>query len=488
MDAIRSIYALLSWNHGNGVLFRGRLGFIGRLILIVLLLLLALLALNIGVRYAAEESERQAQAPAVRFPLSKQTAAIVELLDAAPDNLRSDILAAVATPDFSVTIADEPPEPSSNSRLMPVLEWLVAQFLETGRDRTIVAFQTPHGEFGPIARLFELASPSSTASVTIAAALSDGKYAVVLLNRASQERVFGIPAGFLIGVLGSLFAAIALWAIAREAKPLKQLAASVVAFGGDGLPRKVNAAGAPEIRALSEAVNEMQDRISALLTARTVLLGAVSHDLKTLITRLRLRVECIDNDDQRQRATADLDAMTELVDDALAVARGASDTRNHEPRDLSPLLQNEISGFASPAVRLTIDDGPHTLRCDALGIARVISNLVENALQFGTRAEVSLRREDDLMFIVVDDDGPGVPEQERAAIFEPFVRLETSRSRETGGSGLGLAIVRQIVCAHDGSVTVDESPLGGARFTVALPALPSDAKPSSGSARLGEAA
>lgn len=433
-----------------------------------MLLLLALVALNVGVRYAAVESERERQAPAMRFPLSKQTADIVELLDAAPDRLWPQILEAVATPDFAVTVADEAPLPPPTAQAMPVVGWLVSQFLENQRDRTIIAFRTPSPQLGPIARVLELGSPESGATVTIAVALADGRFAVVTLGKASHQRVFGIPAGFVLGVFGCLFAAVALWAIAREAKPLRQLTASVVAFGGDGQPRRVAPGGAPEIRALAQAVNEMQDRISALLTARTVLLGAVSHDLRTLITRLRLRVEGIGTAEQRQRAVADLEAMTELIDDALAVARAASELSTRGRIDVADLVRNEVAGIASPKLLLSIGSGPHTLTCDALGISRVVTNLIENALRFASQAEVTVCRAGDEIRIIVDDDGPGIPEDQRTAIFEPFVRLETSRSRETGGSGLGLAIVRQIVEAHRGTVTVSPSPLGGAQFTVVL--------------------
>jgi signal transduction histidine kinase len=231
--------------------------------------------------------------------------------------------------------------------------------------------------------------------------------------------------------------------------------------------------GAPEIRKLISAVNDMQSRIAALVKGRTMLLGAISHDLKTYITRLRLRAEGLD-DERRERATRDLEDMTALIDDAIAVARGATVSDRRERVDLMALVRVEAA--ERPDRSIEIEELAQNTECTVLGdpvaLHRVLANLLDNALRHGTRAAVSVDCREQVVAIAVDDDGPGIPDAEREAVFEPFYRLETSRSRTTGGSGLGLAIVRQIVAAHGGTIAIGTSPLGGARLALTLPRAP----------------
>ncbi|MEM7775627.1 MAG: ATP-binding protein [Pseudomonadota bacterium] len=443
-----------------------RLGFLGRVIGIVLMLLLALVALGVGLWFVTQDRAT----PAAQFPLPRQIAAIVELLDAAPERLHPQIVAAATSPDLAVSLQPRIPDGLQPEQRMPALEWLISQYLETRRDRLVIAARVPLEEMGTVAQFLDRISPTTRTQVTIAVALANGQFVIATLQRASPLRVFAIPVGFWIGLFGFLFAALALWAIAREARPLRQLASSVEAFGIDGQPRRVAPGGALEIQALTTAVNNMQDRIAVLIKARAVLMGGISHDLKTFITRLRLRVEGLDDASQRARAEADLESMTKLIDEALALARGANQPGRRAAVDVHSLIEATLSSRADKdRVVLRSQGEPFLVQGDALGLARLCDNLVDNALSFADRCEVTLVASDRAVCVVFDDDGPGIPEDERATVFEPFVRLETSRSRETGGSGLGLAIVKQIVDAHQGEIAVEAAPLGGARIRVSLP-------------------
>ena len=167
-----------------------------------------------------------------------------------------------------------------------------------------------------------------------------------------SRRLFGLPPGFWVGALGSLVAIAALLAIYREARPLRELARAVSGFSGRVPPQPVRARGAPDIRKLIAAVNEMQARIAALVKGRTVLLGAISHDLKTYITRLRLRVEEIASDEHKEKAVRDLDDMTVLIDDALAVARGGTVSDRREAVDLGKIVADIVAD--SPPGRVTV--------------------------------------------------------------------------------------------------------------------------------------
>jgi signal transduction histidine kinase len=441
----------------------GRLGLLGRLVLIVLALLLAFLSLTFA--FSLMEWERR-QSGTERFPVPAQAAAIVGLLDRTPAAERAAVLKAVSSETFVVRLSDHPPAGYATTTRMPAVEWLVGEYLETLPDRTVLAFRSPRRADGLAGRV-----AGRRDSVAIAVALSDHRFVVFEIRGRGGRRVFGIPLGFFLGLFGFLFAAAALWAIAREARPLRELARSVERFATGGAPHSVEPRGAPEIRSLIEATNAMQERIAALIKGRTMLLGAVSHDLKTYITRLRLRAETIEPEEMRLRAERDLEEMTRLIDDALAVARGASAPERRRRFDLAAMVTEEIGQRTEDGFRIDsrLPHEPAFVDGDPLALRRVAANLIDNARGNAARCRVSITRRDGAVELIVEDDGPGVPETERAVVFEPFYRLEPSRSRATGGSGLGLAIARQIVEAHGGAIRLDRSELGGARFRVRLP-------------------
>lgn len=445
-----------------------RLGFVGRIAGIVLLLIIALAGINTARRFMIEETKYSDEA---RFPLPGQAAVIVDLLDTLPLQKRTQILQAVGHEQFQVSIVDSlPPSLPEHDRL-PGIEWLIKQYLDRSPDKEIRAVDMGTLEDRPLHRFFDSYSPLSQRRLSIAIALDSGGYALFEIGKVSPNRLFGIPVGFWFGVVGLIFAALALWAIAREARPLRQLASSVDAFSHDGQPRLVNLRGAPEIRRLIKAVNLMEERISALIRGRTILLGAVSHDLKTYITRLQLRVETLPDETQREKATKDLADMTWLIDDSITIARGASRADRQRRIDLGGLLDDEIAVREGEPLSLTIEGGPHYVQGEDMALRRVFCNVIDNALRYGGRAAVGLDGKNGALRISVDDEGEGIPETERAAVFEPFFRLDVSRNRATGGSGLGLTIARQIVEDHGGRITIGSSPQGGTRVLITLPAI-----------------
>lgn len=447
----------------------GRLGFLGRILLIVFALLVAFLALAVAISFVAQERRDLGQE---RFPVPAQAAAIVELLDRTPEAERPAVLRAVSNERFVVSITDKALGAGPSASRMPAVEWLVSQYLETLPQRKVRVLLGKDQDMGPIARMFERFKLSSSTPISIQVALRDGSFVRFRLRGGSTWRIFGIPAGFWLGVIGCLLASIAMWAIVREARPLSALAQSVESFSGDGQPRTVTPQGAPEIRHLISASNTMQARIAALLKGRTMLLGAISHDLKTYVTRLRLRAEFIAPANQQERAVRDLDDMTALIDSALSVARGTLTTDRREPIDIYALVRDEVERRSEQTIRLQRHD-PHqdfVRDVDPTSLRSVISNLLDNAARYAANCHVTVSSLESELRITVEDDGPGIAPNEREAIFEPFYRLDPSRSKDTGGSGLGLAIAKQIVEAHGGRITLDASDLGGAKFEVHLPA------------------
>lgn len=444
-----------------------RLGIAGRLILIVLLLILAYITLGIGIAAVTRESQDFATS---RLAVPQQTAAIVALLDSSNPGTWSAIAKAVATPEFSLTIADAVPPLGTLDRRMPGAEWLVSDFLDA-KDRTVEVVRHHSSSHGLLRRAFERLSPDSRVPVSISIELANGRFAVFNLSGPTTQRIFGIPYGFWAGVIGFLLSALAVAAIAREARPLRRLSRAVQEFAESGAPQTVEASGAPEIRGLIGSFNVMQRRIAALLEGRALLLGAISHDLRTLLTRLRLRVEQIPDATHREKATSDIDDMTAMIDDSIALARGIAASDRRELLNLETLIFEVIDGFDPTRVAFA---GPSTgdfrIDGDPVALRRVVCNLIDNALQYAEHCRVALSAGDGTLKLVVEDDGPGVPPNKRDLIFEPFYRVDAARTRERGSSGLGLAIARNIVEAHRGKISVEDSSLGGARFTVALPA------------------
>ncbi|HYZ24160.1 MAG TPA: ATP-binding protein [Rhodopila sp.] len=272
-------------------------------------------------------------------------------------------------------------------------------------------------------------------------------------------------------------ALLTIWAVRRLTAPVRVLAQAAEALGRD-----VNAApplpenGPTEVATAAIAFNTMAGRIRRFVQDRTELLAAIGHDLRTPITRLKLRAEFIEDDEQRAKILADLEDMETMVSATLAFGRDARTTEPVSSLDLAELLQTILdeAGDARPDLldRLSYEGPAHlTVQARPMSLKRVFVNLIANAVTYGGSALVRLgHRADRTIVVEVDDDGPGIPPDLLDRVFEPFHRGEPSRNRETGGVGLGLPIVRNILRAHGGDVSLANRPSGGLRATVILPA------------------
>ncbi len=213
----------------------------------------------------------------------------------------------------------------------------------------------------------------------------------------------------------------------------------------------------------------MQDRLQRYLDSRTRVLAAMSHDLKTPLTRLRLQVETLENPDAQERIGKQLDEMESMVRGALGLFRGLDDDEALAPVDVNALLSTLQSEFKQMGGEVTISgtaQGSFTGKPQAL--KRCLTNLIENAIKFGGRAR--LRVEDGRAVVIhVEDDGPGIPPDELERVFEPFYRLESSRNRDSGGTGLGLSIARDIAQSHGGSLVLRNLPAHGLEAILTLP-------------------
>jgi len=239
-------------------------------------------------------------------------------------------------------------------------------------------------------------------------------------------------------------------------------------------PLTLTEQGPLEVRHAARAFNAMQARIQTSLKERAQILAAISHDLQTPITRMRLRVEMADQPELRDKLTQDLDSMTRLVREGIDYARSSG--VSPEPVrnvDLYNFIDTLVCDYADTGKNVhfaaTRTAVPFATRPQALH--RILTNLLDNALKFGDTAEVTLTERDERVLITVEDNGPGIPDDELAAVLQPFYRVESSRNRETGGTGLGLAIAAQLTAQLDGQLQLTNRPEGGLCARITLPVV-----------------
>jgi signal transduction histidine kinase len=263
---------------------------------------------------------------------------------------------------------------------------------------------------------------------------------------------------------------IALYATARSiTRPLSALARAADSVGRDARPEKLPEVGARELREAARAFNTMQDRLRRYLDSRTRVLAAMSHDLKTPLTRLRLQVETLDDSALQARIGKELTEMELMVREALSLFRGLDDGEPPVPVEMNELLAGIGQQFSEMGAAVTIGGralAPFTGKAQAL--KRLLTNLIGNAINFGSRATVVVEDNGELV-IRVRDEGPGIPAAELERVFEPFYRLEQSRNRDSGGTGLGLTIARDIAQAHGGTLMLTNLEGAGLEAALRLP-------------------
>jgi signal transduction histidine kinase len=255
----------------------------------------------------------------------------------------------------------------------------------------------------------------------------------------------------------------------RVAKPLSELASSAAEAARGGAARHVPEEGPEDVRRAAAAFNAMNDQVSRTLASQRQLLSAVGHDLRTPITAMRIQTEFVEDADTRATLQKNLQELQELTEAVLSLARGAGGEQKRNV-DLAALIESVCADLED--LGMAVDWKVRTAApffCRPNEIRRATRNLIENAVSYGKHAHVRLEEAPAAFAIVVEDEGPGIPEADRARVFEPFVRLEASRSLETGGAGLGLTLVRAIAEGHGGGVELQNRAEGGLRAVLRLP-------------------
>jgi two-component system osmolarity sensor histidine kinase EnvZ len=319
-----------------------------------------------------------------------------------------------------------------------------------------------------VQRPFRLQASARDRDIEINVQLPQG----VLNVYTSRKRLFSpttyIFIMWMVGTSLVLFA-VAVVFLRNQIRPIRRLAAAADSFGkGRDVP-SFRPEGATEVRQAAQAFLLMRERIQRQITQRTEMLAGVSHDLRTPLTRMKLELAMLGTSPEIQALRGDVGDMERMVEGYLAFARGEG-TEPPVPTDVGRVLEDLVNQAkrAGHLIDLAIEAaGSVELRPTAF--KRCLGNLIDNACRHGDRIQVAARHVDHAIEITIDDDGPGIPEDKREAVFKPFFRLDPSRNPATGGTGLGLTIARDIMRSHGGDVTLERSPLGGARARVTLP-------------------
>lgn len=306
--------------------------------------------------------------------------------------------------------------------------------------------------------------------LAISARLPDGRWLNALFTLPPPNAAKGV---LLMSVGASVIALIlaSLWLAVRFAGPLRKLADASASLRPGEPVSEVPERGPAALKEAIRSFNAMSKRLLGTLEGQRAMLAAIAHDLRTPITSLRLRLELLDEGETKDRMQASLDELQNVTEAAVDALKAEGVGEAVRAVDLSALVESVCSDLADLGESVTYEPGkPVTCRCRPHEIRRAVRNLVENAVRYGKAARVRTERKASEVRVFVDDDGPGIPPADIARVFEPFQRLEGSRSRETGGHGLGLTIARSIARGHGGDISLVNRPGGGLTACLSIPA------------------
>lgn len=276
---------------------------------------------------------------------------------------------------------------------------------------------------------------------------------------------------FTLLVMATMIAFFTAWAARRMTAPLGILAEAAERLGRNVEAAPLARSGSVEMARASDAFNQMQFRLRRLIENRTLMLAAISHDLRTQLTLLRLRAEASDESPDRERMLNTIVEMESMLTATLTFARDEAGSEARKRVDVSALLTSIVDDMADAGLPASLGHVDETIiiECKPMALRRALTNLIDNAIKYGNAARVVFRAEGDKVAFTIDDDGPGIPIDQLSRVQQPFHRLEESRNRDTGGIGLGLAITASIAEAHGGELRLANRPEGGLSAILVLP-------------------
>jgi signal transduction histidine kinase len=456
---------------------------------LVLVLLGGLLLAQLATAYINLTEREQLLYRAGGMRLAQQISDIVKLLDSLPAAERRRVVAVFNAPPLSVSL-DAPPIAQSHasqqsdfqlSMFTAVLRYALGDDAKINVSRAEGAPETvrPAAGMGPPSRPMmphRMWGPGMQdrtpggALFNVQVALHDGTWVSFDSYVSPQATALPVRVALTLLVLLGTVIVLSLVAVRWVTGPLSALAIAAEKLGEDINRPPLPEAGPLEVRRAAKAFNVMQQRLQRFISDRTRIVTAMSHDLKTPITRMRLRTEMLDDSAVRTKFVRDLEEMESMVTQTLEFMRDTSASEPVQRVNLTALLESLQSDFHDAGKPFEIEGVvAHPYPGRPLALRRCLANLVENAIRYGERATISVEDGAGEVIIRIRDQGPGIPEPELERSFEPFFRGEASRSRETGGTGLGLGIARNIARAHGGELVLRNRPGGGLEAIVSLP-------------------
>lgn len=447
-------------------------GLTGRVVVIVVGSILVLVVGGMALHLHDRATSVRTQ---IATSAADRVSAVTLLLDRTPAPERGQLLDVLGSRWMRLRVSATRPAapagaPTTKSEKFAAL---LRENLQNMDGRAFDVFIAPQGwrEFRPLRRRSRPDGERRRRPFVVASvALSDGNWISFGFPVRTARLRWEMRLMVVIGVSVLAILLIAVWAAHRVTRPVSQLAKAADRLGTDVRAAPLPDRGSREIRMAARAFNRMQERLRRMIDDRTFMLAAISHDLRTVLTRLKLRAEYIEDERQRERAVADIDEMQAMLETSLAFAR---DDTTEEPRrdvDLSALLQSLCDDMTDAGEKASFEGAPGLIcNCEQISMRRALGNLIGNAIKYGDEAVVLASRNDSELVIEIMDRGPGIAESLHERVFMPFFRVEPSRNRETGGTGLGLSVARNVFRRHGGDITLHDRPGGGLCVRAVLP-------------------
>lgn len=460
---------------------------------ICFLLMALVLSQVIGFLISWDERDKALRAASKGEFLSR-TASLATLLESIPASFHTDVLRASGTTYTRFWMSGQDPVDAVAWRKQAVaqLEEPLPNLLPAYRTPELTSAKPGKTSVGKSLHLFDRAIASEgwtrlsadvwslprfakflplgdSHGMGIAVQLSDGRWLNSVYRKTMPNPFWNTQSLVSLAVTATTLALIGVFVANRMARPMRRLAGAAEALGRGQSVAPLPETGPDDIRRTTEAFNRMQARLTRFVEDRTRMLAAISHDLRTPLTSLRLRAEFVTDSDAQQKMMATIDEIQTMTEAALAFAREEAVTEATRTVNLTALIESLCDDLADLGQNVTFLDSPKiTYRCRPDGLRRATRNLIENAVRYGNEARVQLNETSSSVRIVIEDNGRGIPEADFERVFEPFFRLESSRNRETGGVGLGLSIARATVRHHGGDITLMQLEKG-LRATITLP-------------------
>jgi len=451
--------------------------------IIVLLLGLTVSHIFSMTIYTADRAEVMAMSGG--HQISHRVAAITRLLEETPEEWRDRILQATNSQTLSVTVTPV-------SRLLgeesldivnSLLRKYLARLIGTDDESRVVVQVIDVGDL-PGTSIFETFQSSRHAAMThilhsqsggqllrASVRLEDGQWLNFSTAVPEGETLWSIKTVLSMSLMAVGVILISVWVIRRVTRPLRVFTAASRRLGKDVAAPPLVVSGSSELQEAVLAFNEMQQRLRRLVENRTRMLAAISHDLRTPITLLRLRAETVHDEDERAKVQGTLDEMEAMISSTLSFAREDAESEPIERVNLTALVGSICDDMTDTGFRVEYDGVDNLIYdCRPGALKRAVTNLIRNAIKFGGGASVKLQNTSSGVEIIIEDDGPGIPEAELDLVFSAFYRVEQSRSSETGGVGLGLSVVQSVIDKHGGEIKLSNREEGGLRAQIILPA------------------